>query len=126
MSSFRKFLARSYPQTAVYWANPQENGYGGKTYDDPVEIKCRWEDKQQVIVDDNGEQLLSRSVVWGNMDFQYNGMLFLGTLADLDSSEEEDPRSIEGICIIKRFEKTPYLGSTTIFLRKAYLTPWLT
>lgn len=123
--SFQNFLTKNYKQTAVYWGNPQDDGYGGKTYDDAVEINCRWEDKQQLMADDNGEQLLSRSIVFTNIELDYNGLFYNGSINDLDSDEIENPRTIENICIIRRVEKTPYLGSTTVFLRKAFLTPWL-
>ena len=42
-------LERQYKQDAVYWGNPQSDGSGGYTFDDPVEIKCRWEDIKQVV-----------------------------------------------------------------------------
>ena len=123
-------LQRKCTQTAVYWGNPQEDGYGGKTWDDPVEIMCRWEEKTQFLgligEDGMGERTISRALVYTLQDVEINGLLYLGTLDDLDSNQEDDPKSIEGICIVKRFEKTQALGSTSEFLRKVFLTPWLT
>jgi hypothetical protein len=95
------------------------------TYDDPVEIECRWEDRDQVILDNHGEEILSRAVVFVTQQLDYNGRLFLGTLADLDSDQGSDPASVEEAHIIKRFEKVPGVSSTTVFLYCAYLTPWL-
>jgi len=52
----QKFINRNLPEIAVYWGNPKNNGYGGFTYNDPVEISCRWEEMRQVINMDNGER----------------------------------------------------------------------
>jgi hypothetical protein len=128
--SIADFISSKCTQTAVYWANPHEDGYGGKTFDAPVEIACRWEDKIQIMgstaaTNVVGFSELSRALVFVTQDVDEGGMLYLGTLDELDSDQAEDPKSIEKAHVIKRFEKTPALGSTTIFLRKAYLTPWL-
>jgi len=135
MSGLTNMLTRAYKQTAVYWGNPQPDGSGGFTFDAPVELSpsdnngVRWEDKKQILgligEDGHGERLLSRAVVYVLQDVDNNGLLYLGELADLNSVQKADPMTLEDICIIKRVEKTPLLGSTTEFLRKAYLTPWL-
>lgn len=124
-------------QTCVYWANPVEDGYGKQTFDDPVELACRWEDKQQIIGTITGNQIIgfqnmSRAIVYLGQDVDVDGMLMLGTLDDLtessgdSSGEYYDPQQRDDTYIIKRFEKTPALHSTTEFIRIAYLTPWLT
>jgi len=111
-------------QICVYWGNPVEDGQGGKTYDDPVEIYCRWEEDQQLFTDDNGQSIISRAVVYLLQDVDKNGMLFLGDLDDLDSDQEGDPSIVETAFIIKGFVKTPVLGSTTKFIRKVFLVSW--
>lgn len=123
-------------QKAVYWGNPTEDGYGGLTFDDPVEIYCRWEDKTQILGAITGNQVLgysetSRAIVYLLQDVTEEGYLWLGELTDLDSYLDSsdgtyiDPRTVPNAHIIKRFEKTPSFGSTTVFLRRAFLTPWL-
>lgn len=131
-------LKRQYNQQAVYWGNPQNDGQGGFTYDAPVEIACRWEEMRQVVTDNKGNEITSRAVIFVPQDLNEEGMLFLGTLDDLYDLESEssaevlnDPRTFFSdhptaqIYTIKRFQKVPCLGSTTDFLRKAYLTPSL-
>ena len=116
---------------AVYWGNPQNDGEGGFTFNDPIELDCRWEDIEQVILDSKGASITSRGLVFLDQDVDIDGMLYLGTLADLhlDDSDDssaiwDDPRSVEGTYFIKRFQKTPSLRGDG-FLRKAYLTPSL-
>ena len=111
-------------QTCVYWGSPVNDGQGGKTYDDPVELSCRWEDDQQLFAGDDGESIVSRAVVYVLQDVDKNGMLFLGDLDDLTAAEEADPASVETAYIIKGFQKTPVLGTTTQFVRKIFLVSW--
>ena len=113
-------------QIAVYWGSPVNDGYGGKTFASPVEILCRWEDKNETFIAPNGDQSVSKSVVYVLQDVDQEGYLFLGTLDSLyDAAESSatviDPKDVAAY-LIRRFDKLPALGSTTEFLRKAYLT----
>jgi hypothetical protein len=136
-------IARACTQTAVYWGNPVSDGQGGKTFIDPVEIACRWEDMLQIVGDNKGETLTSRAVIYVTRDVQQEGMIYLGDFDDLNlllsvddavvtiddghvtvDGENFNPMTSESIYTIKRFEKTPVLRGNE-FLRKAYLTPSL-
>jgi hypothetical protein len=120
-----KIIERMCVQTAVYWENPVADGFGGINYDEAKEIKCRWENKRDLIVgseaDAPGEELISEAQVYILEDLQELGYLYLGTLNDLDSDAKEQPETISTAFQIKKFEKTPAFKSTTDFLRKAYL-----
>jgi len=125
-------MNRSFSQRAVYWGSPQEDGYGGKTFADPIELACRWEDMHQIVTDNKGTEITSRALVFLPQDVDEEGYLYLGTLDDLYDMNSEssaggipNPATIDTAYIIKRFQKTPALGSTTVFLRTAYLTPSL-
>lgn len=107
-------------QTAVYWGNPQPDGTGGFTYDDPVEVDCRWVSSIEVITAANGDQIVCRARVQVGQDLDEQGKLYLGELDDLDSSEEADPTIVDGAYIIKRFDKIPTIRGDK-FYRKAYL-----
>ena len=119
------FIARLCVQTAVYWGTPVDDGYGGKTFADPVEIDCRWEDKIENIDRVGGgrlgEEVVSEAQVYVTQDVEEHGYLFLGDLDDLDSDEEADPTTITKAYMINRFEKVPVMRSSSEFLRKAYL-----
>ena len=123
-----KFIQKVCVQTAVYWGNPQPDGYGGITFDDPVEISCRWDCKRRkeipslMVVSGGGtEMIVSIAEVLVTQDVDVGGYLYLGDLDDLDSSEQDDPKSVEGAYEIRRFDKIPMIKSTTEFVRKAYL-----
>jgi len=118
-------IIRMCTQTCVYWGTPVDDGYGGKTFADPVEIKCRWENRTEKIswqgASRLGEEIVSRAQVFTTQDVDELGWLYLGDLDDLDSDEEADPMDASGAYEIKRFDKTAAMRSTTEFSRVAYL-----
>ena len=117
-------LTRTCLQTAVYWGTPTPDGYGTKTFADPVEIACRWTERIELInrVGDRlGEQVVSKAQVFVLQDVDEQGYLFLGDLDDLDSDEEADPTTVDEAFVIQRFDKIPTLKAITEFVRKAYL-----
>ena len=118
------FIARLCVQTAVYWGSPVDNGYGGKTFADPAEISCRWEDiveRIERVGDRMSEEIVSRAQVYVTQDVEEQGYLFLGTLDDLSVAEKADPTENKKAYMITRFDKTPVMRKTNEFLRKAYL-----
>jgi len=114
---------RACVQTAVYWGDPSDDGYGGKTFGSgyPEEILCRWENRKQLITNAQGKEIVSMARVYVLQDLDEEGWLFLGSLDDLDSDEEEDPRKVDGAFEIKQFSKSPEYRSTDKFVRVAYL-----
>jgi hypothetical protein len=113
----RKFCV----QTAVYWGNPLPDGYGKLSFDPPVEISCRWEDTTKVVTGANGEQIVCRAIILVTQDLDEGGMLYLGALDDISSTQETNPYLISNAYSIKRFDKVPAVKSTTEFVRTAYL-----
>jgi hypothetical protein len=131
--SIPQFITRICKQDAVYWGNPVNDGMGGYTFDDPIEIKCRWADRTILGYDkrttDMGAIILSQTGVLVLQDLDNEGYLYLGTLEQLydlyDSAESSagglNPLEIEKAYKIKEFTKVPLLGSTTEFVRRAFL-----
>lgn len=111
--------------TCVYWAL-KSNESGGVAYDEngrpqytvAVELDCRWEDVLKEFVDSEGTKQMSQSVVYVESDVQVGGMLFNGELTNL--AVLTDPRAIDNVWEIRRFDKLPKLRYTE-FLRTAYL-----
>lgn len=122
---FIQVIEKICKQTAVYWANPVDDGYGGYSYDAPIEIYCRWEDKEEKIVEQkgtssHGEEIISTSQIYVLQDMKKGEYLYLGDLDDLDSNPD-NPKEVGSAFEIKKFEKSPTLKSTSVFLRKVYL-----
>jgi hypothetical protein len=120
-----RFIKKVCVQTAVYWGNPKDDGYGGFTFDDPVNISCRWEDKTQIVSTMDGQETSSDSEVLVTEDLDYNGYLYLGTLEELleDYTEEElaNPMNVPTAKAIISKSKIPMIKSTKEFVRIVYL-----
>lgn len=123
--NFSRVIESMYVQDVVYWGNPQNNGFGTFSYDPPIALKCYWQEKEQILSNENEKAVISRAIVHLPQDVVLDGLLWLGKLDDLTTEEQNDPKSISGVVIIKRFEKTPLIRSTTVFLRKANVSPFL-
>jgi len=110
-------------QTAVYWGTPADDGTGGKTFADPVEIQVRWEIVKTLLdtkTDRDSDQTVSEALVYTKQDVDELGWLYLGLLDDLDSSGEPDPTNVSGSYEIKQFDKIKDSRGTK-YVRKAYL-----
>ena len=120
--SIPKFIERVCVQTAVYWAPLAPDSYGAMTYDDPVDIACRWEDRQQLIRDAQGKEWISRAQILVTQDVLLQGCLYLGSLDDFESGDDvSDPKVINGAYEILSIDKTPLFRSTSKFVRTVYL-----
>lgn len=119
MTSRSKLATSMLNQTAVYWANPTADGFGGRTFDNPVAISVRWERRQQLIIDQAGQEVTSTAIVYVGQDIELGGYLFLGTIADL-SSTTENPQEVDDAREIRRYDKTPDVSGTR-FTRTAWL-----
>lgn len=102
-------------QKAVYWASPENDGYGNFTFDDPVEIDCRWEEKAESYFKPNGTEAQSLAIVYVDRDVDIGGYLQFGELADVGSANlnnpEDDPDSyrIEQKYKLPNFRISEYL-----------------
>lgn len=121
-----KVAKRFCVEDCVYWGNPVNDGYGGFTFDDPVEIKCRWEEKTEVDVGwvstgFPGNLLLSKASVMVLQDLDLQGYLYHGTLTSLAAYDTSKPIDIPGAYVIHRFDKIPMVRKTDEFVRTAWL-----
>lgn len=111
-------------ETAVYWGNPQNDGFGTYEFDSPVEIKCRWEDVSANDLDrivDYGETFISKSKIMLLQDVDLHGYLYKGTLSSLSGQDTTKPSSIINAHIILRFDKIPMVMKTDDFFRVCYV-----
>jgi hypothetical protein len=109
----RKFLK----QKAVYWGAPVPDGFGGHTYADPIEIPCRWTDKQELFVNYAGDQVLSKAKLMVDQDLVVKGMVALMQLVDLSSTQlPADNNAFE----IRAFQKMPDVRAK-MYVRQAWL-----
>lgn len=117
-----KFIESVCVQTAVYWGNPQPDGFGGMTYDDPEEIGVRWHEQTEVITDAQGNEIISKAKILTPLDLDEQGVLLLGEItSEMTEAERANPFLLKGAYKIKRFDRIPLFRSTDQFVRTAYL-----
>ncbi len=129
--SIISFISRISVQTIVYWANPVLDGFAGATYDDPIEIKGRWDDTMKVISNNRGEELIANSQIITNSELQIEEMIYLGSLDDLMALGIEllpgkvypIPKQVIGAYKIVAKDKIPLIRSNSKFVRVYYLKP---
>jgi len=130
--SLQGFIKKVAVQTAIYWGNPTPDADGNTAWDDPIELKVRWDDTINLVMNAKGQEVASQAVVLvagklevdgtvTPMDLEVGGRMYLGSLDDLDSGQESDPLLAEGTYPIIRFDKNPEFRSTNKFVRQAYL-----
>ena len=106
-------------QIAVYWAPEGHDGFGNHLYDDPVEVAVRWEDRMDLIVNAQGQEIVSKAVIYPGQTLELEGRLFLGRLEDLSGAEKADPQLVHA-SEIKAVGNVPNVNGT-FFLAKAWL-----
>jgi len=121
MPSGPSIIDRMLKQTAVFWALTGSDGRGGLTFAAPIEVKVRWELKNEFFVDNEGNEILSEAVVYVDRITREGGWLFEGELADIDSSVDETvPQKVSESKQIKKFHKLPNFEASK-FLNTAIL-----
>lgn len=114
-------ILRKLRQKCVYWSIDSTDEYGTNTFDEAIEMQCRWENVTELFIDSTGASIPSKSIVYTEFDVEEGGWLFEGELTDLPSVYD-DPVDLvqEGALEIKKFNKLPDLKAEE-FLRRAYL-----
>ena len=120
MTARSRMTTANLKQTAVYWGGPASDGFGGRTFDEAVEISVRWEERSEMFRDAAGQEARSSTVVYVGADLDLGGYLYLGTLSDLASDEEADPLVVENAFEIRGWSKIPSVKAD-LFVRKLWL-----
>src|SRR5687768_6462363 len=100
MSKIGRRIAK---QDCVYWAPKGVDDFGNTQYEAPVDMKCRWEDVNELFTDNAGAERMSRSKVYTTEDVVADGAMCLGTLDEMEQINR--PFDNEGTYEIQRFDK---------------------
>lgn len=109
MASIKAVLRRFTKQKLVYWRKIGSNDFGRPVYAEPVELDCRWEDKQQEVVMPDGRKIMSRGYVLIGDPLLAGSLVFLGTLVDWQQSEgyPAPPGVVQGGREVLLLKQTP-------------------
>lgn len=98
-------------QFAIYWERTGNSRTGSALFAEPVQIRCRWDDKQEEFVDTSGATRASKAVVYPDRTMRAGDMLKLG---ELDSLTPDDPKGDADAMAVQSFERIPNLKATKI------------
>ena len=96
-------------QTAVFWEKTGVDVYGQPVHSSPVEIDCRWDDKAEQFIDEEGSVQVSRAEVMVDRVTPVGSLLMLGVLGDVD--QDKPPRS-QGAYEIRQLRQHPNFKAT--------------
>ncbi len=82
MANLSSVVRRFTNQTMVYWEKIGSDPFGQPVYATPVEMKCRWEDKQKVVILPDGRTVLSKGYILLASDVVESSLVFLGAITD--------------------------------------------
>lgn len=105
---------RNMNQTATYWAVASRNSFNEPTFAAPVQIRCRWENKNVLFKDPSGRERVSAAIVYPEMPLALEGYLFLGT------SASTTPRALSGAEEILQVGTSPNIAGGLV-LNKVFL-----
>ena len=110
--------ARNMPHTATYWAPGVPDGFGGMDFSSvtPVVIACRWQDRQELFRDTQGNQVMSVAIVYPAQAVALQGYLARG---DAGTAVIGDPREA-GALEVRAVGSSPSLSGDEE-LNKAWL-----
>lgn len=109
-------FTRNLTQDVTHWTLTGSDTYGGFTYSSPVRLDGRWEEKQELFIDENMEQVLSNAIAYLNTDIAPGDYLALG---DHATTPIADPTTISGYRVRNYGKVTDLKGLNA--LRKAWL-----
>lgn len=82
------------------WKPKANDGFGGSSYFQPIQIKGRWQDYHEKLVDSAGVSFISVAVVYTNQGID------LGSWMALNYVSNANPQSAATAFMVKRVEET--------------------
>lgn len=112
-------LKRNMHHDITHWPVTGSDGFGGFVFGSPVLYKGRWEDKVEIFLDTNGEEVVSQAIVYMADDTDVGDWIVLGdqvTIPIADPTTLEDPPAFR----IRQRNRTTDLRNMSA-LRKVFL-----
>lgn len=112
-----KFVESVCVQDAWYWDASKASHDGFKNvYATPELIKCRWDDKTELITASNGEQIISHAQILVVEDVLVDSYIQLA-----EPGATTPPTDTSGAWLIRRIDKNPLFRSVDQFVRVVYV-----
>lgn len=105
---------REHPQEITHWVVTPDV-YGGYSFAAPVKINGRWEERAELFRTIQGDEEISKAIVYVDTDVALSDYLALG-----DFTATSDPTTLDTTHQVRQFDKIPDLRINT-YERKAIL-----
>lgn len=112
-------IASKLNQTITYWANPVNDGYGSFSFDAAVELSARWEQVNEVVRANDGEEYVTIARVFLSQEVEEGEYIYLGQESDLDSNHG-DPQA-QGALRVLAVSILPELNNASKLMYVAHL-----
>ena len=113
-----------YPQDATYWEPDTRNKFNETIFLNPIDIKVRWEFKNELFMDKNGKQILSNAIVYPLLPLPFSQFIKLEGYLALGAFSGQffaiDPNNIESSFEIKMISSISSLTGLRV-LEKIWL-----
>lgn len=96
--SIGRFLRKIRKQDAIYWERIGIDAYGSHVFAEPVNIKVRWSDKQEVVVDEFNKQIVSSANIFTDGELALNSYVMKGVVT---GDTPVSPLGVDGAVEIK-------------------------
>jgi len=90
-------LAALQTQTFTFWSPGVPDGFGGHAWGAPVTLKCRWQDRSDREIDDQGVEFITRAVIYPNSTLKLHGMVCKGISIILNPTTLDDAWMIRSV-----------------------------
>lgn len=75
-------VRKYWKQKMVYWEKTGSGNAGQSTFKSPVEVKVRWEDRQEQVILLDGRTIVSNAHIMCSQKIVHGSVVMKGTLAD--------------------------------------------
>jgi len=108
-------FTRTLNQDVTYWPVTGSDGYGGFAFGPPQVLRGRWEEKNELFITIDNEEITSKAIVYLNTDITNGSYLALG-----NHLSEANPGNLSPAYRIQAIGKVTDLRALNA-LRKAWL-----
>lgn len=108
-------VTRHLKQDVTHWPIAGSDGYGGFTFGTPVLLKGRFEEKNELFINGENEEEVSRAVIYLNTDVSVDDYFALG-----DHTATADPTTLADTHRARQYGKVTDLRGLNA-LRKVWL-----
>src|SRR5262245_51467236 len=90
-------LTYAYKDTITYWAPGTADGFGGRNWPAPIQLCARWEDRNETVMNQQGDEIVSQAVVFVLQDVAIQGWMYRGISAQVDPTAQPGASEIRAL-----------------------------